>query len=274
MNYRHAFHAGNHADVFKHAVLTLVLERLAEKPAPFAVLDTHAGAGVYDLTSEAAKKTGEFEAGVGLVFRRELPEAGRYLDILAETNPEGLATYPGSPEIARRLLREHDRLSLCELHPDEHALLKARYRGDARIAIHYRDGYEAIGALVPPKERRGLVLIDPPYEQPDETARLVAALRAGLAKWPTGVFMAWFPVTDGEVGRQLAEASQATPFPKALVAEFLPYRPDGARMAGGGLLICNAPWRLDAQLKALCGALAPLMGEGHATWRIEHLSPA
>lgn len=274
MNYRHAFHAGNHADVFKHATLTLVLERLCEKPTPFAVLDTHAGAGVYDLTSEPALETGEFEAGVGLVFGRPLPEAPRYLDILAAMNPDGLTAYPGSPEIVRRSLRDRDRLILCELHPEEYAALRARYRRDPRIAIHNRDGYEAVGALLPPKERRGLVLIDPPYERPDETDRLIAALHAGLRKWPTGVFMAWYPVTDGEVGRRLAHAATEAPFPKALQAEFLPYRPDDARMAGGGLVICNAPYRIAESLEALCQVLARRLGDGHATWTVRQVTAA
>ena len=274
MNYRHAFHAGNHADVFKHAALTLVLERLAEKPTPFAVLDTHAGAGVYDLTSEAARRTSEFESGVGLVFGRDLAEARAYIEILAAMNPDGLTTYPGSPEFARRLLRDHDRLVLCELHPAEHAALKARYRGDRRVAVHLRDGYEAVGALLPPEERRGLVLIDPPYEQPDEAERLVTALQTGLRRWPSGVFMAWYPITDGAVGRRLAEAATAAAFPKALRAAFLPYRPDGVRMAGGGLFVCNTPFRLEERLETLCHALAGIIGDGHATWRIDRLTPA
>jgi 23S rRNA (adenine2030-N6)-methyltransferase len=171
MNYRHAFHAGNHADVFKHAALTLILEQLAGKPAPFAGFDTHAGLGVYDLTSEDAQRTREFEAGAGLVFRRPLTAAPAYAALLADLNPGPLAHYPGSPEIARRLLRAGDRLVLCELHPDDAAALKARNRGDRRVQVHRRDGYEAALALIPPPERRGLVLIDPPYEQPDEAAR-------------------------------------------------------------------------------------------------------
>jgi 23S rRNA (adenine2030-N6)-methyltransferase len=270
MNYRHVFHAGNHADVFKHAALTLILSHLLRKPTPFAVLDTHAGVGVYDLTSEAALKTREFEAGASLVFGRDLAAAPAYAGLLRAMNPAGaFESYPGSPEIVRRMLREHDRLVACELHPGDAQALRARYRADPRIAVHHRDGYEAIGALLPPAERRGLVLIDPPYEAKDEAARLIAALEVGLRRWPTGIFAAWYPVKDSEIGDALSSAARR--FPKALRAEFLAYRPDGARMAGGGLLIVNAPWKLDEALSALCETLHPLLGEGHGRWRVDHL---
>ncbi|HEY1753434.1 MAG TPA: 23S rRNA (adenine(2030)-N(6))-methyltransferase RlmJ [Caulobacteraceae bacterium] len=273
MNYRHAFHAGNHADVFKHAALTLVLEHLSAKPQPFAVLDTHAGIGAYDLTSEGAQKTREYEEGVGRIFGRDLPAATAYAQLLAAMNPDGLAAYPGSPEILRRLMRDDDRLIACELHPADAEVLQARYRADPRVAVHRRDGYEAVGALLPPPERRGLVLIDPPFEQPDEAARMTAALVAGLRKWPTGIFMAWYPVKDRVIGDALAAAATRTPFPKALRAEFLPYRPDGVAMAGGGLLIVNAPWKLDEKLTALCRELVPLMSDGRGTWAVEWLTP-
>ncbi|HWF75608.1 MAG TPA: 23S rRNA (adenine(2030)-N(6))-methyltransferase RlmJ [Caulobacteraceae bacterium] len=274
MNYRHVFHAGNHADVFKHAALTLILQHLLAKPQPVAVLDTHAGVGAYDLTSEGAQRTKEYEAGAALVFGRPLAAAPAYAELLAAMNPDGrLAAYPGSPEIARRLLREHDRLVLCELHPEDAASLKARYRGEPRVHVHCRDGYEAAAALVPPPERRGLVLIDPPYEVQDETARLVGALSAGLRKWPTGILCAWYPVKDHAVGDALAKAARAGGWPKALRAEFLAYPIDGASMAGGGLLVANAPWKLDEKLEALCRELHPILGEGHGSWRVEWITP-
>ena len=274
MNYRHVFHAGNHADVFKHAALTLILTQLAAKPQPFAVLDTHAGVGAYDLTSEDARRTGEYEAGAQLVFGRPLAAAPAYVDLLAAMNPDGrLANYPGSPEIARRLARATDRLILCELHPDDAAALKMRYRADPRIHVHRRDGYEAAAALVPPPERRGLVLIDPPYEAPDETARVAAALAAGLRKWPTGIFCVWYPIKDRKIGDALAKAARAGDFPKTLRAEFLAYPLDGEAMAGGGLLIANAPWKLGEQLDVLCRELHPILGEGHGSWRVESPPP-
>ena len=269
MNYRHVFHAGNHADVFKHAALTLILQHLLAKPQPFAVLDTHAGVGAYDLTSDDAQRTQEYAAGAALVFGRPLAAAPAYAELLATMNPNGLATYPGSPEIARRMLRESDRLILCELHPEDAAALKARYRGDGRVHVHRRDGYEAAVALVPPPERRGLVLVDPPYEASDETARLVRALTAALGKWPTGIYCAWYPIKDHAIGDALAKAARAGGWPKPLRAEFLAYPIDGVGMAGGGLMIVNAPWKLDENLEALCRELHPLLGEAHGSWRVE-----
>ena len=272
MNYRHAFHAGNHADVFKHAALALILEHLLAKPAPFAVLDTHAGLGVYDLASEGAQRTKEYETGVGRIFGRDLAAAPRYAELLRALNPDGLVLYPGSPELVRRLLRPTDRLIACELHPDDAAELRARYRADPRVAVHHRDGYEAITALVPFPERRGLVLIDPPFEAPDEAARLAAALGAGLRKWPTGIFAAWYPIKDTRIADLLAGAAAIGGFPKTLRADFTPYRRDGAIMAGGGLLIINAPWKLDEKLEALCQELAGMLGDGEASWSVKSVT--
>ena len=274
MNYRHAFHAGNHADVFKHAALSFVLEWLRQKPAPFAVLDTHAGIGVYDLTSEGARRTGEFEDGVGRVFAPGLASAPGYAALLREMNPDGLATYPGSPEIVRRYLRAEDRLIACELHPEDAAALKRRYRGDGRVFVHHRDGYEAIGALLPPKERRGLVLIDPPFERKDEGARLADALAAALRRWPNGTLMAWYPIKDGLIGAALARAAGEARFPKALRAEFSPYPRDNVTLSGGGLIIVNAPWKLDQRLQALCEELGGLLGDGRGAWSVERLTSA
>lgn len=272
MNYRHAFHAGNHVDVFKHAVLTFVLEWLATKPAPFAVLDTHAGIGVYDLASGGAQRTREYEAGVGRVFEPGLASAPGYSALLRELNPDGLATYPGSPEIVRRSLRAEDRLIACELHPEDAETLKARYRGDSRVSVHHRDGYEALGALLPPKERRGLVLIDPPFEQPDEGERLAQALAAGLRKWPNGTYLAWHPIKDGLAGAALARAAVAGGFPKTLRAEFSPYPRDGVSLSGGGLLIVNTPWRLDQRITALCQELSGRLGDGRGDWAVDWLA--
>lgn len=271
MNYRHAFHAGNHVDVFKHAALSFVLEWLLQKPAPFTVLDTHAGVGVYDLTTGEAQRTREYEAGVGRVFGPGLASAPAYSALLREMNPDGLASYPGSPEIVRRMLRAEDRLIACELHPDDAEALRTRYRGDGRVSVHRRDGYEAIGALLPPKERRGLVLIDPPFEQADEGERLAAALGAGLRKWQNGTFMAWYPVKDGLIGAALARAAAAGGFPKTLRAEFSPYPRDGVSLSGGGLMIVNAPWRLDERLTALCQELSGRLGDGGG-WAVDWLA--
>lgn len=273
MNYRHAFHAGNHLDVFKHAALTLVVARLLEKRQPFAVIDTHAGVGIYDLASEAALKTREWQNGAAKVFGRALASAPRYAALLAELNGRALTTYPGSPEIVRRMLRANDRLICCELHPAEAAALKARYRDDRRVAVHHRDGYEAVRALLPPAERRGLVLIDPPYEATDEAQRVGQALTEGLARWPTGIFLAWYPIKDRRIGDFLAEMAKAARFPKCLQAEFRPYAEDGARLAGGGILVCNTPWKLDERLAALCDELRGPLGDGAGDATIDWLTP-
>ena len=273
MNYRHAFHAGNHVDVFKHAALMFVLEWLGQKPAPFAVLDTHAGIGVYDLATGEAQRTGEFTDGVARVFEPGLEAAPGYSALLREMNPESLATYPGSPEIVRRYLRGHDRLIACELHPEDADALKRRYRGDPRVSVHHRDGYEAIGALLPPKERRGLVLIDPPFEAKDEGARLADALAAGLRRWPNGTFMAWYPITDGLIGAALTRSAVAGGFPKTLRAEFSPYERDNVSLSGGGLIVINAPWKLDERLEALVDELSGRLGDGRGTSLVEWLTP-
>ena len=274
MNYRHAFHAGNHADVFKHAALVLLLEHLRAKPQPFAVLDTHAGLGVYDLTSDEARRSPEYQDGVARVSGRELASAPTYSRLVAEMNPDRLKTYPGSPEIVRRLLRQDDRLIACELHPEDAAVLKARYRRDPRIAVHHRDGYEAMGALLPPPERRGLVLIDSPFEQTDEAERLMQVLTSGLKRWPTGIFAAWYPIKDRKISAALAGAADETPFPKALRAEFSPFLWEEKGLPGSGLLVCNAPWKLDVKLAALCAELSGLLGAGNASWSVDQLTPA
>ena len=274
MNYRHAFHAGNHADVFKHAALTLVVERLLEKPQPFAVLDTHAGIGLYDLTSDEARRSPEYLEGAARLMGRELASAPSYGRLLQAMNPDGLKAYPGSPEIVRRLMRPDDRLILCELHPADAAELKARYLSDERVAVHRRDGYEAIGGLLPPTPRRGLVLIDPPFERTDETARLVRALQTGLKRWPTGIFMAWHPSKDPAVARALRAAAEAGGWPKALHAELTPYGADEASLPGGGLLIVNAPWKLDEALESLCEELSRVLGNGSGSWLVDELTRA
>ncbi len=202
MNYRHAFHAGNHADVLKHLTLTLILQRLAQKPAPFAVLDTHAGAGRYDLTSEEARRSPEWESGAGKLW--DWPDApaalAPYIAAIAAHNAgSALTLYPGSPLIAAHAMRPQDRLVLCELHPEEAHKLRvtmAAVNNGPTTQIHQRDGFEAITALTPPPERRGLVLIDPPYEAEGELAASVRALKAAQARFAHGVYLWWRPLKD------------------------------------------------------------------------------
>ena len=192
MNYRHAFHAGNFADVHKHSVLARILVHLGQKPAAFRVIDTHAGAGRYDLSGPEPSRSGEWRHGIELVWqaRHELPNAllTPYLDAVAALNPDGrLRTYPGSPLVADSLLRSQDRLIACELEPQSAALLAATLRSDRRAKAVAIDGWTALGAYVPPKERRGIVLIDPPFEETADFGRLSKELAAAHRKWPTGI---------------------------------------------------------------------------------------
>lgn len=205
MNYRHAYHAGNFADVFKHALLTICLDYLKTKEKPFFVLDTHSGIGFYDLLGDEAEKTGEWQSGIAQLLDAEQrhPDAAwlkplqTYLDAVRAENPDGgLRFYPGSPRLSQRLSRPQDRVFLCELHPDDEKLLMQSLHRDARVKVENRDGYEALTAVLPPKERRGLVLIDPPFEKRDEFEAMERALEKGLRRWATGTFALWYPIKD------------------------------------------------------------------------------
>jgi 23S rRNA (adenine2030-N6)-methyltransferase len=270
MNYRHAFHAGNFADCMKHALLVRLLEAMARKPRPFFVLDTHAGPGGADLAAPEAARTQEWRGGIGRL-REDAPPAAlaRYLSLVGDAD-----TYPGSPALIRALLRPGDRLACCELHPEDHAALRRRFAGDPQVGVHRRDGYEAIKALLPPPERRGLVLIDPPFEAEDEFDRVVAALRTGLARFPAGVFAAWYPIKHRAPIRDFFGALQSAGLRDLIAAELWLRAPlDPARLNGCGLLVANPPWQFaeDAVpiLDALRDRLAePGTGEGSAVLRL------
>ncbi len=260
MNYRHAYHAGNFADVVKHALLTLVLAHLKKKETPFCVVDTHAGVGRYDLAGTEAGKTGEYRDGI-----QRLLESGPgpalladYLAAVAAVNGGGprLRFYPGSPRIARFLLRPQDRLALVELHPTDAAALKREFAGDRQVGVHVQDAYTALKALLPPKERRGLVLIDPPFEAKDEFRRIVTGLTEACKRWPTGIFGVWYPIKAPDpVDRFLGEmAGLGRP---CLAAHLFRFPADGPeRLNGCGLAIINPPWKLDEALAGLLPVLA------------------
>ncbi len=277
MNYRHIFHAGNPADVMKHAILALILDHLRAKPAPFCVLDTHAGIGRYDLSSEPAQKTREYEDGVARLFGSDLPDPALepYRRAVAAANPDGLLRwYPGSPRIARAALRDGDRLILAELHPDDARTLKAEFSGDRSVAVHQTDAYIALKAHLPPKEKRGLVLIDPPFEQPDEFARMAEGLAAAHRRWPTGIYALWYPIKERAAVWRFQDAVEKTGIPKILLAE-LTWHPEDThlRLNGAGLMIVNPPWTLDDTLRAMLPALhaaLPTTGGGAS---VSWLSP-
>jgi 23S rRNA (adenine2030-N6)-methyltransferase len=271
MNYRHAFHAGNFADVLKHAVLARILTHLGEKAAPFRVIDTHAGAGLYDLASEPATRTGEWRDGIGRLIDADLPDDIRallapYLAAVRAANPGGgLRRYPGSPLIALGLMRPQDRLVACELEPGAAAALAAHLRRDTRARAVKIDGWVALNAYVPPKERRGVVLIDPPYEDKHDFVRLADALAAAQRKWATGIFLLWYPIKERSGPDRLAAAlrrgAAAKTAPKILRAE-VEWTPDASgRLSGAGLIVVNPPWRLAEELEQrLLPALLSVLG--------------
>ncbi|MCX7563857.1 23S rRNA (adenine(2030)-N(6))-methyltransferase RlmJ [Xanthomonadaceae bacterium XH05] len=273
MNYHHAYHAGNHADVLKHLVVLAVLDALARKPAPYFVLDTHAGQGRYALASEKAGKTGEARAGILRLVRHDFTRLSqglrRYLDAVRPHLSQD--HYPGSPQLIADALRDSDRLACCELQPEPFGLLKGLLAGDHRVGIHHRDGYDAMKALLPPPEKRGLVLIDPPYEaQLAEFDLALAALRAALARWPQGIFALWYPIKQRRSLQPFLRRAATLPAKSAFVVE-LNVRPDDSplRMNGSGLLILNPPWKLDQSLATTMPALSAALDEGGGGWRLE-----
>jgi len=277
MNYRHAFHAAGFADVIKHIVLVRVLTYLHEKPAAFRVIDSHAGAGLYDLTGEQAQRGGEWLTGIARILQARFSEATAallkpYLDVVRAFNPQAnmLAAYPGSPLFARALLRPQDRLTACEVEPSARKALIDALRNDQQARVVDMDGWVALPAFVPPNERRGLVLIDPPFEAKDEFARLEKGFLAAFNKWPTGIFLLWYPaksrrLTD-QLARQVARAAASTrPAAKCLRLEFsvAPQTQD-AVLASCGLLIVNPPWTLQDELKIILPELEKPLGQGGA----------
>ncbi|CAA7624528.1 Ribosomal RNA large subunit methyltransferase J [Candidatus Terasakiella magnetica] len=275
MNYRHAYHAGNFADVMKHAILTLVVESLKRKETPFFALDTHAGIGAYDLASVAADKTGEFRDGIAKILAApQCPEEMTpYLTLVRQWNSSGeLRHYPGSPEVVRGLMRPQDRLALVELHPEDVEVLRHRFSGDRRVGVHHMDGYMAAKGLLPPPERRGLVLIDPPFEVRDEIEQLCKALARVLKLWRTGTYLVWYPIKGREpIDRFHAEIAAAGG-PNTLAAELL-IRPtdDPFRLNGCGLLLVNPPWKLAQSLEILLPWLAETLAPGRGGYRLESL---
>jgi 23S rRNA (adenine2030-N6)-methyltransferase len=283
MNYRHAYHAGNFADVLKHAVLTLVIDYLKRKPTPFRVIDTHAGSGCYDLNSGPAQKTGEWTRGIGRLLgpaALPIPDPVRpllapYLEAVASLNtPDALRRYPGSPLLARRLLRESDRLIVNELHPEDGAELATRFKRDRQTKVLRLDAWTVLKAALPPKERRGVILIDPPFEVPDELRRLERGLGDGVERFPTGIYLLWYPIKDPKpieaFHRRLVSMGTRT----VLDAQLLIRSPtDGTILNGCGLVIVNPPFQLDAILNVLLPFLAERLGEdGGARHRLRSLA--
>lgn len=278
MNYRHAFHAGNFADVVKHLILTRIVEYLKLKPAAFRVIDTHAGIGRYDLTSEAARRSPEWQEGIQRLFNKGLPEAAQalaqpYVDAVRSENPRGnaLRVYPGSPLLVRKLFRPQDRLSAIELHPEDAATLAQLFAGDIQVRVIALDGWLALGAHVPPKEKRGLVLVDPPFEDRGEWDRLVDGLLKAHKRWEGGTYALWYPLKEPREALDFARALKATGIGRMLRTELTLRAPSTpARLYGTGMIVVNPPYVLADELKVLLPALAEVLAEGgRGRWVVE-----
>jgi 23S rRNA (adenine2030-N6)-methyltransferase len=266
LNYHHAFHAGNFADVHKHVVLTRILRYLHEKPAPFRVIDTHAGAGLYDLAGPEAQRSGEWRDGIARLTAASFDEPvatllAPYFDVIGALNERGrLDRYPGSPALARAFLRPQDRLIACELEPQAAAALARNLRGDPRIKTIAIDGWTALSAYLPPKERRGLVLVDPPFEQENDFAQLANGLARAHRKWATGIYMLWYPVKGRTQPDALAKRLCRLGTPRLLRAELtVSSLADPSRLNGSGLIVVNPPWTLEKELTVLLPALAGML---------------
>jgi 23S rRNA (adenine2030-N6)-methyltransferase len=267
LNYRHAFHAGSFADVFKHAALCRILHYLRGKPAAFRVIDTHAGAGLYDLTGSEASRGGEWHDGIERLLAAKLSQPisallAPYLEVIGALNERGrLKVYPGSPALTRAWLRPQDRLTACELEPKTAVALAGHLRGDTRIKTFEIDGWTALSAYVPPPERRGLMLVDPPFEQDSDFHRLSHDMAAAHRKWATGIFALWYPIKGRAEPDALAKRLRRQGIPKILRAELIVSSvSDPARLNGCGLILVNPPWTLEGELSTLLPALAGLLG--------------
>lgn len=277
MNYRHAFHAGNFADVVKHLILVRILDYLKRKPAAFRVLDTHAGVGLYDLEGDEAERTGEWLEGIARLVETGLPAAAAelakpYLDAVKARNPDGqLRFYPGSPLITRSLLREQDRLFALELHPADAEALRENFAGDIQTRITHLDGWAALGTHLPPKEKRGLVLIDPPFEEKGEFTRMVQGLVKGHRRWPGGIFAFWYPIKEPREVEAFVADLKSTGIPKILRLELTIRAPSNpARLFGTGMIVVNPPYALEEEMQVLLPPLAKLLAdEGRGGFRIE-----
>lgn len=261
MNYRHAFHAGNFADVLKHLVLTRVLVHLQAKATAFRAIDTHAGLGFYDLTGDEAGRTGEWYEGWGRLDEPFTDEVEALLSpyraaVAAVRARHGKTIYPGSPALIREFLRPGDQGVFVELHPSDAETLRERYNQDSRTKVLHLDGWTALNAMIPPPERRGVVLIDPPYEELGEIDRLAAALVKAVTKWPTGTYLAWYPIKDvALIDRMVADLHRDLDRP-ALRLDLMVSEPDPARLNGSGLIVINPPWRLAQEANLFLPALA------------------
>lgn len=279
LSYRHSFHAGNHADVLKHTVLMLILENLKLKEKGFFYLDTHSGVGRYLLSSHESEKTGEYKEGIGRLWdEKDLPEElARYVKMIKKLNYGGkeLRYYAGSPLIAAELLRPQDRALLTELHPSDFPILRNNFSDYKNVSVKCDNGFQQVKATLPPKERRGLVLIDPPYELKEDYDLVVKAIEEGYKRFATGTYAIWYPVVLRQQTKRIFKGLEATGIRKILKIE-LAVRPDSDQrgMTASGMVVINPPWTLEAQMKAILPYLTKiLVPEGTASWTVEWITP-
>ncbi|ENM3767571.1 23S rRNA (adenine(2030)-N(6))-methyltransferase RlmJ [Vibrio cholerae] len=274
LSYRHSFHAGNHADVLKHIVQSLILNSLQQKEKPFVYHDTHSGVGRYDLTHEWSEKTGEYKQGIARVWQQDnIPaELDSYLDAIRQLNQgETPRYYPGSPRVARAHLREQDRMVLTELHPSDYPLLEQEFHRDRQVSIYKEDGFARLKASLPPQERRGLVLIDPPYELAKEYRDVVRAIAQSYKRWATGIYAIWYPVVNRCDIDDMLEGLQGLEIRKILQIE-LGVAPDTNErgMTASGMIVINPPWTLESQMQTILPflkqAIAPATGHYKVEW--------
>lgn len=268
MNYRHAFHAGNHADVLKHVILARIVTYLTRKAKPFRVIDTHAGIGLYDLGASEAVRSPEWREGIARVEAAQWDNdvaalLAPYRDAVAAVNEGRLLHYPGSPLIARHLMRPTDTLTAIELHPADHALLRDVLRGEdgAATKVLHLDGWLALGAQLPPKERRGLVLVDPPFEEAADWSRLVDGLEAAHRRFAGGTYMLWYPLKQGAPVKELHRGLRDSGIAKILVAELSVRAASQAGLSGSGVVVVNPPFTLEAELATLLPALSACLAQ-------------
>ncbi|WP_028115609.1 23S rRNA (adenine(2030)-N(6))-methyltransferase RlmJ [Ferrimonas senticii] len=277
LSYRHSYHAGNHADVLKHTVQALIIEALKAKDKPFVYHDSHSGAGRYDLQSDHAEKTGEFVDGIGRLWGEDCPQALHpYLKAVKALNPNGnLRYYPGSPKLAALLLREQDRMVMTELHPTDFPLLKQEFARDRRAKIYKEDGYAQIKAAMPPQERRGVVLIDPPYELKTEYADMVKGVEQGHKRWATGTYAIWYPVVLRDNIDFVERRLKASGIRNILKIEMNVMADTYERgMTGSGMIVINPPWKLEQQMNELLPWLTEKMAQtDQANFVVEWIVP-
>lgn len=277
LSYRHSFHAGNHADVVKHIVLTLILTALKQKEKGFFYLDTHSGVGRYSLLSAEAEKTGEYIEGIARLWdRTDLPEeVALYINALKKINKGKLRFYAGSPLLAVQQLRPQDRALLTELHPNDFPLLRQEFAKMPNVVTKRENGFQQLKAALPPKEKRGLVLIDPPYELKDDYELVVKAIVEGYKRFATGVYAIWYPVVLRQHTKRIVKGLEATGIRKILQIE-LAVRPDSDQrgMTASGMIVINPPWQLEGQMKKILPYLTEvLVPEGTGSWKVDWITP-